>query len=233
MLFQEIPLSSVFRKIEAQKNETLNRPILVFSSDAARDPIERLTNVFRESCHNPNLFQFHSPTDAPKVLAESVPRTLVFFFYRSDSFYQKAWFQDAIAPRFAEYSVVDSFLVNTTRLDPTEMKSLSTLGATRIPCVLVFRAGHCAETIFPEVEGTLVADQVAEYRRCKMSTVKPAVPQDLSKEGLKGDDDRQAFEDRLRQKELEEKRKEAQAAREHRLAVKRRIEENKARRAGR
>ena len=229
-VYMEISASAVFEKIEQQKLAALRSTIHVVANDAAYGAISGVLDSFKRAYHNDSLFQVHSPDETEQALAQAVPRTIVFFFYRSDSFYQKQWFDKRVAPQLAQIPVVDVFRLDMARVPVADGERLKALGVKRTPCVLVYKMGHQIDTIFPENEGTLIGDQVAQYRSQVMQKIEPPRHVDYSKEGLKNDDDRIAFENRLRDKEAEERRKQAEAERMHRIAVKRKIEEDKAQR---
>ena len=229
-VYMEISASAVFEKIEQQKLAALRSTIHVVANDTAYGAISGVLDSFKRAYHNDSLFQVHSPDETEQALAQAVPRTIVFFFYRSDSFYQKQWFDKRVAPQLAQIPVVDVLRLDMARVPVADGERLKALGVKRTPCVLVYKMGHQIDTIFPENEGTLIGDQVAQYRSQVMQKIEPPRHVDYSKEGLKNDDDRIAFENRLRDKEAEERRKQAEAERMHRIAVKRKIEEDKAQR---
>lgn len=224
-----ISVARVDELIKAQRDYALQSPIMVFS-DVARDAVKSVGDQFCEVYHNPGLISYHSPQDANRVLAESVHRTAVFFFFKSGSVYQRKWFEEVILPSLEDLHIIDSYMIDMAKATTEETKKMKEFGVTQIPCVFVYRMGHRVDTILPETENTLIADQIAEYRRVTMNNVDTRAILDYSKEGLKNDDDRLAFEQRARNKDLSEKRKQQQDDVRYRMEVRRKIEENNARR---
>jgi hypothetical protein len=226
---KKIAISEVLTKVEQQKRLALQSPILVIASGPAADSVRPHADGLSSVFQNPNLFSFIPPSAAAPALASAVHRTLVFFFYRSDSAYQEYWFDRAVAPSLLALPIVDLFKVDITSPVPADAKHLRALGVEKAPCALVYRMGHLVDRIMPETENALVAAQVAEYKRALRALVASPPAAALGDR----DAERRAFENREREKEAQRRRKEWQEQVAYRQQVERQLEEAKRQRQAR
>lgn len=232
---EKISIAQVKQKIQQQKEIALQTPVYVFGSQVAIDGISNLMNSYKGIFQNPNLFEVHEPDECENVLTAAVQRTLVFFFYKAAKVYQKKWLDMNLLPELQQIPTCDVFAIDITKNSFEEDKILAKLGVETVPTVLVYRIGHQIDKILPEVEVCPVSDQITAFNLQKRFDAERGKHQyvlDPTKEGKIGDEDRIAFENRLREKEAEEKRKEAEAQRKYRLQVLRKIEEDKKARKG-
>jgi hypothetical protein len=222
----EIPVADVAKKIDEQKLLALQTPILIIAggpaADGTRPHADGLSAVF----NNPSLFSFIAPEDAETALAAAIQHTAVFFFYRSKSIYQEAWFETAIVPNLASIPGIDLFKINLTTVTPADEAILKTLDVQKPPCVLVYRMGHRIHKILPETENQSIIDTIAEYRQGLRELVAepiPRTPEDAAREA-------RAFEKRERERFAQEQQKQREESVLERAAALRRVAEEKERR---
>jgi hypothetical protein len=221
-----LDIADALGKVEEQKRIALQTPILIFASPAPADGLRPVTTGFSEIYGSGDYFSFHPPSDIEQTLANYVHRTIVLYFYRSDSIYQEPWLKASISPALANVPTVDLYTIDMISSKLTD-PSAKPFKLEKLPTVLVYRMGHEIERILPEIENETVAAQVAEYINALRSG--DLVPPEVAgAAGKSGDLDRKDFENRIRDKQMaERKREEIQKAKD-RAEVRRRIAEDKA-----
>jgi hypothetical protein len=220
--------AGALEKIEQQKQLALQTPILVIASPPATEALRPITDGFSEIYGSKSYFSFSSPENAEQALASAIPRTMVLYFYRPDSIYQEPWLRSAIAPGLAGLPDVDLYAIDVT---PSTLSDpiLVRLGVEKLPTVLIYKMGHQIEKILPETQNQTVAAQVSTY----LGTISGGPKPELDPLRAKLSDlDHAEFEQRMREKQLEEQRKEQKQKIRERADVLKKIAEDKAARQG-
>ena len=151
---------------------------------------------------------------------------MVVYFYIKTNGYQKKWLDLSLYESLRKIPAVDTFCVEVLYADIEKMKEF---GATSFPCVFVYRMGHLVDTIFPAKEDGIVRDQIREYEIMNQMQIdaEERKIKDYSKEGLRTDEDRLAFEQRAREREMESKKKDMEAQKRYEMEVRRKIEQDR------
>lgn len=223
---KSVSLKEIPELVEQQKNAALHTPVYVFCTNAAKDSFTQISDQYCEIYQNNDLFSLNDPSSIDSVLASAVPRTLVFFLYKTGRKYWREWLDSAVKNAMMTVPNADLYAVEIKFADND---NLSKFGVTKLPCVLVYKMGHLVDKIFPENEEGIVHDEIAEYNNeiARMIQESEQSIQDYSKQGLKSDADKLEFEQRYREKEAQEKRKIIEAERKHMLEVRKKIEQDK------
>jgi hypothetical protein len=219
-----IDCTTVLSLIEQQKQLALDSPIIIIGNESSVSTLRPLVTTVSEIYNYSLHFEFADPSTCASPLTTSVHRTLVFFFFRSDSAYHKTWLNDCVAPAFEDLPLADLYGIDMANAHRGDGSRLKTLGIEFIPCAIVYRMGHQIDKIYPEIEEGIVAVQVAEYKEQLNQ-----IPIRLEERRGRLDDDE--FADQLREREIMAQRKENVEKMKQRQKIKARIAEDQMDRA--
>lgn len=221
-----ISLKDIPGLVEKQKNVALHTPVYVFCTDAAQDSFTNISDQYCDIYQNKELFSINKPDTIDDVLASAIPRTLIFFLYKSGRNYWKKWLDSSVNEAMASVPNADLYSIE---LKFGDYNKLNQYGITKIPCVLVYKMGYLIDKIYPEHEEGIVHDEVIEYNNeiARMAQESENAGEDPAVGSRYSDADKLEFEQRYREKEAQEKRKVLDAERKHYLEVKKKIEQDK------
>lgn len=223
---RSISLKEIPNLVEKQKNAALHTPVYVFCTDAAQDSFRQISDQYCDIYQNPDLFSINKPEAIDDVLASAIPRTLVFFLYKTGRNYWKKWLDSAVSNAMMSIPNADLYGVEIKFADNDKLPKF---GVNKLPCVLVYKMGYLIDQIYPEHEEGIVHDQVAEYNNEIQRIIQESErnPADTLNGGRNSDADKLEFEQRYREKEAQEKKKILDLDRKHYIEVKKKIEQDK------
>lgn len=224
---KNITITELYQKVEEQKNIALSTPIYIFGSDAAISAIEPCTSQFQNVLNNENLFSINMDDKAKveKTLAGAINRTLAFYIYKSSQSFHETFITESLMPSLEIYPHIDLYCIDLCLAKMAEVNQIQEFNIKKYPVVLMFRAGHFIDKVNVDLNKAAGTDPL-ELIKAEQMKKYSETPQ-LNPDGTKIDAEKEAFEQRLREKEIEAKKREEEERRKHILEVKKKIAQDK------